>query len=95
MRRILALSSPRRGRGQFRVTLSSHRLTSASRQLYQVTMPYDQTIQFEAQYADNLGPCATEDKFHATYNGILAHWFPTSRGYIIDHQVDGTGGKPE
>ncbi|OJA17915.1 hypothetical protein AZE42_09235 [Rhizopogon vesiculosus] len=49
-------------------------------------MPYDPTIQTEAQYVDNLGSSATEDKFHATYNGILAHWFPTSRGYIIDHQ---------
>ncbi|KAG2338811.1 hypothetical protein BDR05DRAFT_1062515 [Suillus weaverae] len=58
-------------------------------------MPYDQTIKTEAQYANNLGSGATEDKFHATYNGILTHWFPTSHGYIIDHQVMGEGGKPE
>jgi len=58
-------------------------------------MSYDQTIQTEALYVHNLGSSATEDKFHATYNGILTHWFPTSRGYIIDHQVMGEGGKPE
>jgi hypothetical protein len=58
-------------------------------------MPYDQTIKAEAQYANSLGPTATEDKFHATYNGILTHWFPTAQGYVIDHQVMGEGGKPE
>lgn len=58
-------------------------------------MPYDQTIKHEAEYAHSLGPDATEDKFHATYNGILTHWFPTARGYVIDHQIMGEGGKPE
>jgi hypothetical protein len=58
-------------------------------------MPYDATIKTEAQYAESLGINATEDKFHATYNGILTHWFPTSHGYVIDHQVMGEGGKPE
>ncbi|KAF8488217.1 cytochrome P450 [Russula emetica] len=57
-------------------------------------MPYDQTIKLEAQYANSLGPTATEDKFHATYNGILTHWFPTSQGYLIDHLVVEEG-KPE
>jgi hypothetical protein len=55
-------------------------------------MSYNQTIKGEAHYADSLGPNATEDKFHATYNGILTHWFPSSQGYIIDHQVMGEGG---
>jgi hypothetical protein len=58
-------------------------------------MPYDHTIKTEAQYAEHLGINATEDKFHATYNGILTHWFPTTNGYVIDHQVMGEGGKPE
>ena len=59
-------------------------------------MPYyGATIKFEAQYTNNLGPNATEDKFHGIYNGILTHWFPTSRGYIIDSQVLEPGGKPE
>jgi hypothetical protein len=41
-----------------------------------------------------IGPNATEDQFHGIYNGILTHWFPTSCGYIIDHQVYAPGGKP-
>ena len=57
-------------------------------------MPYDPTIKQEAQYADNLGPNAIEDKFHATYNGVLSHWFPTSKGYIID-QPTVEEGKPD
>lgn len=56
---------------------------------------YDATILTEATYVYDLGPNATEDKFHATYSGILSHWFPTTRGYVIDHQVMGAGGKPE
>jgi len=58
-------------------------------------MPYDATIKLEAAHAASLGINATEDKFHATYNGILTHWFPTGQGYVIDHQVMGEGGKPE
>lgn len=56
-------------------------------------MSYHQTIQTEAQYVDNLGFSATEDKFRAIYRAVLSHWFPTSRGYIIDHQVQGEGGE--
>ncbi|KAN0116531.1 hypothetical protein V8E52_005912 [Russula decolorans] len=58
-------------------------------------MPYDQTIKTEAQYAKSLGSTATEDKFRATYYGILTHWFPTGQGYVIDHKVMEEGGKPE
>ncbi|KAI0005337.1 hypothetical protein BJV74DRAFT_216244 [Russula compacta] len=58
-------------------------------------MSYDDTIKTEAQYAKSLDSTATEDKFHATYNGILTHWFPTSQGYVTDYQVMGDGGKPE
>lgn len=58
-------------------------------------MPYDNIIKTEAQYAKSLGSTATEDKFQATYNGILTHWFPTGQGYVIDHQVMAAGGKPE
>lgn len=58
-------------------------------------MSYDPTIHTEAQYLNSLGTDATEDMFHATYSGILTHWFPTSRGYLIDHQLNATGGKPE
>lgn len=58
-------------------------------------MPYNATIKEEAQYARSLGDGATEDKFHATYSAILTTWFPSDKGYIIDHQVMGEGGKPE
>lgn len=58
-------------------------------------MPYNDTIKEEASYAASLLDAATEDKFHATYSGILTEWFPTSLGYIIDHQIMGPGGKPE
>ena len=58
-------------------------------------MSYDYTIKEEATYVVNLGSNATEDKFHALYSEILTTWFPTSKGYIIDHQVLGEGGKPE
>jgi len=58
-------------------------------------MPYDATIKEEAAYAASLGSAATEDKFHATYSAILTKWFPTSKGYLIDHQLMGEGGKPE
>ncbi|KAH9997852.1 hypothetical protein BJV77DRAFT_1064955 [Russula vinacea] len=40
-------------------------------------MSYNATIQNEAQYVNSLGPNVTKDKFHAIYNGILAHWFPS------------------
>lgn len=58
-------------------------------------MPYNATIKQEAQYAHDLGPAAVEDNFHATYTSVLTEWFPTSRGYVIDHQKLGPGGKPE
>lgn len=58
-------------------------------------MSYNATIQNEAQYVNSLGPNATKDKFHAIYNGILAHWFPVSQGYLIDHQVLGPAGEVE
>jgi hypothetical protein len=54
-------------------------------------MPYDQTILTEARYVQTLGYDAREHSFHATYNGVLMHWFPTSRGFILDHQVSGEG----
>jgi hypothetical protein len=47
-------------------------------------MSYNATIQTEAQNADSIGPEATEEHFLDTYKAILAHWFPTSRGYTID-----------
>ena len=56
---------------------------------------YDETTKGEAAYAAELGEGAVEDKFHATYTAILSYWFPTSKGYVIDHQVMGDGGKPE
>jgi hypothetical protein len=43
----------------------------------------------EATFVANLGSTTTEDKFHGLYNAILASRFPTSKGYIIDHQVLG------
>ncbi|KAF8465434.1 hypothetical protein DFH94DRAFT_356799 [Russula ochroleuca] len=55
-------------------------------------MSYDATIQ---NYANSLGPNAAKDKFHCIYFGVLAHWFPTTRGYLIDHQVLGPAGKVE
>jgi len=58
-------------------------------------MPYNSTIKLEAHFVQLLGESATEDCFHATYSGLLTEWFPTSRGYIIDHQKLGPGGKPE
>ncbi|KAF8488216.1 hypothetical protein F5888DRAFT_1344121 [Russula emetica] len=55
---------------------------------------YDGTIKDEAQsLTEAIDPY--EDKFHATYNGILSHWFPTSKGYLIDHQVMEKNLKPE
>ena len=56
-------------------------------------MSYDATIQEAARRADSFGPNAAKDKFRGTYYGVLVHWFPTSRGYIIDHQVLGPAGK--
>lgn len=58
-------------------------------------MSYDNTIKQEAAYVAGLGSTATEGRFHALYSGILTAWFPTSKGYIIDHQILGGGGKPE
>ena len=58
-------------------------------------MPYDATIKQEASFVSNLSLTeATEDKFHATYSGILAHWFPPSLSYLIEPQVRGEEGKP-
>lgn len=37
---------------------------------------------------------ATEDCFYATYMGVLTVWFPTPRGYMIDHQEFDKGGRP-
>ncbi|KAH9987044.1 hypothetical protein BJV77DRAFT_964953 [Russula vinacea] len=56
-------------------------------------MSYDATIQGAARRADSFGPNAAKDKFRGTYYSVLVHWFPTSRGYIIDHQVLGPAGK--
>jgi hypothetical protein len=56
---------------------------------------YHNTIRQEAAYLAGLDSTATEDKFHGLYNGILNTWFPASRGYIIDTQLLGVGGKPE
>jgi len=58
-------------------------------------MPYYNTIKFEAQYVQALGPNATEDCFHAVYSCVLTKWFPASIGYIIDHQRIHNGSKPE
>lgn len=58
-------------------------------------MPYHETIQFEAQYVDDLGSSAPEDKFRGTYNAIILHWFPSTRGYLVDLQVLGDGGEPK
>jgi hypothetical protein len=55
---------------------------------------YNETIKAEALYTGTLED-PYEDKFHATYNGILTNWFPTSQGYLIDHQVSKGGLKPE
>jgi hypothetical protein len=63
---------------------SPHNLTSMQLSLTASTMPYEPVIQTEAIYVDNLGPSATEDKFRATYHGVLSHWFTTSRGYVLD-----------
>lgn len=49
-------------------------------------MSYNQTIKDEAQYIDDLGPSANEDNLSGIYRGILSHWFPLSRGYILDHR---------
>ncbi|KAI0828009.1 hypothetical protein BC628DRAFT_131385 [Trametes gibbosa] len=57
-------------------------------------MPYNATIKAEARYAHDLGD-TSEDRLHATYSAILTHWFPTERGYLIDHQLMDKGGKPE
>jgi len=58
-------------------------------------MSYNHAIKQEAQYVQALGQGATEDCFHATYMGVLTEWFPTSRGYIIDHQGFDEGGQLE
>jgi len=56
-------------------------------------MPYDDTIKQEAVYVANLAT-VTEDNLYALYRGILTTWFPTSRGYVLDHQVLGRTDKP-
>ena len=57
-------------------------------------MPYNNVFEQEAQYVQALGQGATEDCFYATYMGVLTVWFPTSRGYMIDHQEFDKEGRP-
>ena len=56
-------------------------------------MSYSAALQAEALDVSNLGPTANVDKFRGTYNLLLAHWFPSSRGYITGIHPLAPGGK--
>ena len=55
-------------------------------------MSYSPVLQAEGRDVSNLGPSATQDKFHGAYGVLLVHWFPGSRGYIVaNHALAPTG----
>jgi hypothetical protein len=59
-------------------------------------MPYPDSTKTEAKYVTNLAPHeATEDKFRATYIGILVQWFPASIGLMLDYQMSEDGERRE